>query len=68
MNKIIIVYDSPFQYFWDGNLYVNTDDTINYLLDLKINNFDIVETILDIDHFKELYYAKQRNCYKASLS
>lgn len=58
MNKIIIVYDSPFQYFWDGNLYVNTDDTVNYLLDLKINNFDIVETILDIDHFKELYYAK----------
>lgn len=57
MNKIIIVYDSPFQYFWDGNLYVNTDDTINYLLDLKINNFDIIETILDIDHFKELYYA-----------
>ena len=59
-NIIIIVYDSPFQYFWDGNLGISIEDTINYLLDLKLNNFDIIETPLDLDHYKELCWTERK--------
>lgn len=54
------MYDSPFQYFWDGNLGISIEDTINYLLDLKLNNFDIIETPLDLDHYKELCWTERK--------
>ena len=56
MNKIIIVYDKPFQYFWDGNICDSIDETIDYILNLGIKNFDVVETPLSLNLYKNLYY------------
>lgn len=60
MNKILIVYinDFPYFYIWDGNIISDPDDVIDYIVNeiSTIKDFDIVETVLDLETYKELYY------------
>lgn len=60
MNKILIVYvnDFPYFYIWDGNIVSDPDDIIDYIVNeiSTIKDFDIVETVLDLETYKKLYY------------
>ena len=65
MNKILIIYinDFPYFYIWDGNIVSYPNDIIDYIVNeiSTIKDFDIVETVLDLETYKELYYEHLRD-------
>lgn len=62
MNKIIIVYDNykfPLIYTWNISIISDIDDIIDFLVnDRNIQDFDIIETVLDTETFRKLWILK----------
>lgn len=59
MNKILIVYidNAPFFYIWDGGVGETLEESLNWILTYakSITDFDLIETVLDLETYKQLY-------------
>lgn len=57
LNRIIIAYSGNEGFVWDGNFFDDINDTLDYLInEICLYDFDLIETVLDIDTYKKLYY------------
>jgi hypothetical protein len=59
MNKILIVYvnNAPFFYIWDGGVGETLEESVDWILTYvkSITDFDLIETVLDLETYKQLY-------------
>lgn len=59
MNKILIIYinNEAFFYMWDMPV------DVDYILQewTAVKNFDLIETVLDLDTYQKLYYENLYN-------
>lgn len=59
MNKILIVYidNAPFFYIWDGGVCETLEESVDWILTYakSITDFDLIETVLDLETYKQLY-------------
>ena len=59
MNKILIVHinNAPFFYIWDGCVGETLEESVDWILThaKSITDFDLIETVLDLETYKQLY-------------
>lgn len=59
MNKILIVYidNAPFFYIWDGGVGETLEESVDWIITYvkSITDFDLIETVLDLETYKQLY-------------